>query len=101
MVFTLLVVGISVAHAKPSLLLGGPLSLVGPGEPGALLKGPSSATTLLGPDGSAITSSAIGKLCFSANSLFLIFLLGGAVAVGPKLGGVATAAVSPVLAPAG
>lgn len=48
------------AHAKPSLLVGG-LSLVGPGELGGVLKGPSSATTLLGPDGSAITSSAIGK----------------------------------------
>ncbi|XP_066252302.1 uncharacterized protein [Euwallacea similis] len=66
------------AHAKPSWL--GPLGLIGSAAPGIVLKGPSAATSLLGPDGSAITASAIG----------------GTVAAGPALGGVVSA---PLLTP--
>lgn len=37
--------------------LGGAATLVGPGNPGALIRGPAAEASLLGPDGSHIAAA--------------------------------------------
>lgn len=72
----LLVVGLSAAHAS---WLGGAALLHGPGNPGAVVKGPAAAGGAIGPDGSVVSGGGDA----------------GAVAAGPIPGGVVTGAVAP------
>ncbi|GLV37122.1 hypothetical protein CBL_02048 [Carabus blaptoides fortunei] len=69
------------ANAVPSLLLGGAATLVGPGNPGAILQGPVGKATVAGPDGSLIGAAANA----------------GALLAAPQRGGIVSAAVAPGL----
>ncbi|XP_056637050.1 uncharacterized protein LOC130445454 [Diorhabda sublineata] len=70
----------TMAYAQASVwAVGGATTLVGPANPGAIIKGPAAKAAVVGPDGSVITSSAQA----------------GAVAAAPIAGGVVSSAVTP------
>ncbi|XP_060517821.1 uncharacterized protein LOC132696800 [Cylas formicarius] len=74
-----LVASLAVYSHAGLLGLGGRATLVGPGNPGALIKGPAAEGVLLGPDGSHIAAAAQA----------------GIVDAAPIPGGVVSAAVAP------
>ncbi|KAF7281214.1 uncharacterized protein LOC143204500 [Rhynchophorus ferrugineus] len=70
---------LSVVAYSQAAWLGGRATLVGPGTPGGLIRGPAAAADLWGPDGSRIAASGAA----------------GAVGFPPRPGGVVSAAVAP------
>lgn len=74
-----LCLAIASSSAAPSLLLGGAATLIAPGAPGAVIKGPAAQSTAVGPDGSVVAGAADA----------------GAVIAAPKPGGAISAAVAP------